>query len=62
MAHSKPTCETDLMQGIDGRLVRIGGRLPRTQHRAIQYCATAGILAGGLVACGLTVARLKLGL
>jgi len=53
--------ELELLQRIDDRLERIEERFPQVERKAVQYGATAGALAGGIVACGLLAARIKLG-
>lgn len=54
--------EFELLQRIDGRLERFEKRFPQVERKAVQYGAAAGALTGGLVACGLLAARIKLGL
>lgn len=58
---SRTETELELLHRIDQRMERFEQRLPQIEQRCIVYGATAGALAGGIVACGLTVARLKLG-
>lgn len=58
-----PRTETELqlLHRIDQRLERFEQHLPQIERRCVGYGAAAGALAGVIVACGLTVARLKLG-
>ncbi|RUI34559.1 hypothetical protein [Pseudomonas aeruginosa] len=58
----QPSKEFELLQRIDGRLERFEQRFPQVERKAVQYGAAAGALAGGVVACGLAVARMKLGI
>lgn len=53
--------ELELLHRIDQRMERFEQHLPQIERRCMGYGAAAGALAGGIVACGLTVARLKLG-
>ncbi|MCP8465207.1 hypothetical protein NK553_14740 [Pseudomonas sp. ZM23] len=62
MTEKKNSPEYDLLQRIDGRLERFEERFPQIERKAVLYGSAAGALAGGLVACGLAVARLKLGI
>jgi hypothetical protein len=52
----------ELLQRIDGRLERFEERFPQIERKALAYGAAAGALSGGLVACGVLVARMKLGI
>lgn len=59
--NDKDNTEFQLLQRIDGRLERIEQRFTQTERKATKNGAVAGALAGGLVACGIYAARLKLG-
>ncbi len=54
--------EFQILQRIDGRLERIETRFEQTEQKALKNGAVAGALAGGLVACGIVAARIKLGM
>ncbi|MDY0251209.1 MAG: hypothetical protein RBR45_14335 [Pseudomonas sp.] len=62
MPNNQKNQEFQVLQRIDGRLERIETRFAQTEHKAIKGGAIAGALAGGLVACGVVAARLKLGM
>lgn len=56
----------ELLQRIDKRLEQFDGRfeerIQKIERKALSYGAAAGALSGGLVACGLSVVRMKLGI
>lgn len=58
----KEETSLQLLQRIDKRLERFEDRFPQVERKAVMYGAAAGALSGGLVACGLLVARIKLGI
>lgn len=62
MAEKDKDQTLELLQRIDGRLERFEERFPALERKAVAYGAAAGALSGGLVACGLLVARMKLGI
>lgn len=62
MAKDEKEQTLELLQRIDGRLERFEERFPAVERKAVMYGAAAGALSGGLVACGLLVARIKLGI
>lgn len=58
----KNSPEFQLLQRIDQRLENIESQINQVEKRAVRYGAAAGGLSGGLVAVGVLVAKIKLGI
>ncbi len=62
MKEQQEETQLELLKRIDGRLERFEERLPQIERRAVTYGALSGAISGGLVTCGLLIARMKLGI
>lgn len=62
MTEPQEETQLELLKRIDKRLERFEESLPQIERKAVTYGALSGALSGGLVACGLQIARMKLGI
>lgn len=60
--HEKPSPEYQLLERIDKRLEGIENQIIHVEKTAARYGAIAGGVSGGMVAAGILVAKIKLGL